>query len=231
MKTLVLLLAFANIAFFMWKYKTGALAPHIATTEQQPAGQEPIVLLSELKTAAPDVADTGSAALDAAPAPPPAPLPEQPKAPAFRCYEVGPFTDQKDYQHWFNVMGNQYAVTPISKNEQYANRYVVSFRPGNAKEAGEFIESIKKQGVKDFFIHRTPTGQEEISLGVFSTAARAGTMQQQMRAKSINTTVNIEYKTKAQKYLLIKNDNTPLELPTNLHKAYPALTVTDTGCR
>lgn len=50
MKTLFFLVAIANVALFMWEYKTGAFAPVTETSEQNAASdQEQILLVSELK--------------------------------------------------------------------------------------------------------------------------------------------------------------------------------------
>ena len=50
MKALFFLVAIANVALFMWEYKTGAFVPVIETSEQNAdSDQEQILLVSELK--------------------------------------------------------------------------------------------------------------------------------------------------------------------------------------
>lgn len=69
MKILFFLVVCANVALFMWEYRTGAFAPVIEISEQDAdSGQEQILLVSELKNV-----ETRLIA-----SPPPAPVSEPP---------------------------------------------------------------------------------------------------------------------------------------------------------
>jgi len=239
MKILFFLVIIINITLFMWEYKTGAFAQAIVTTAQQAADQEPIVLLSELKPALPDSADTNNQAPASIKTDSEQPAPEKIEAKIeanieevpMRCYEAGPFTHQTDYQYWISAMADKYTVEPLSKDEQTAGRYIVLLPASTPREMESSLQLLKKHGISDFFMRRTEDGNKELSLGVFSSEGRAAIMQQQMLAKGVNAQIKPEYKTKPQKYLFIKTDNNPLELLTNLQKSYPQLSVRDSECR
>ncbi|MDP2902506.1 MAG: hypothetical protein Q8N96_05305 [Methylovulum sp.] len=218
MKILFFLVVTANVTFFMWKFKTGAFTPVIATVAQQTAAnQEPIVLLGELKPALPNTA-------------PSEPIEAKIEPPPVRCYEAGPFTLPSDYQHWLNVLAGSYTVKPVSKDGQSPRRYIVSSPSSSSEETEASLQMLKKQGITDYFVYRPQDGGQEISLGIFSTEVRAKTMQGQMLAKGIDAKIKVEYKTKTQKYLLIKNADNPQELLATLQKTYPELTLRDGEC-
>jgi hypothetical protein len=130
MKILFFLVAIANVALFMWEYKTGAFVSIAETTEQNAdLDQEQILLVSELKNVpqvmapAPvseqPIAETAATDEAGKPALVAEPLPaESIDKSAFekttandsnisdadkieeRSYEVGPFANKKIYQSW-----------------------------------------------------------------------------------------------------------------------------------
>lgn len=222
MKILFFLVAIANVTLLMWEYKTGKFTPMVISTQQTAADKEAIVLLGELKPALPVIAKTEDTA------PPP---PRKPEAIPVHCYEAGPFTHQAEYQHWLSAITSVYTVNPVSKDERAISRYIVSSPANTPKETDATVQLLKKHGISDFFMRRTEAGDKELSLGVFSSEERATIMQQQMLAKGINAKTKAEYKIKPQKYLWIRIDNNPLELLTNLQKAYPRITVKNSECR
>lgn len=217
MRTLFFLVLIANITLFMWKFKTGALMSTTEMTSQIIVNQEPILLVSELKSALPFIEVAKQIEAKTEPSP-------------VSCYEVGPFILQKDYQHWINALTDSYTIKPINKEEQIPKRYIVLSISNTLEGIETNLQILKKQGITDYFINAPREGHREISLGVFSTEVRAKTMQEQMLAQGINAKIKIEYKTKAQKYLLIRNNNKPFELLTNLQKNYPSLIMKETEC-
>lgn len=231
MKALMFLVIIANIILLLWEYRSGAFTPATPAPTQEAPDQEPILLLSEVKVTTPEIADTVPPLLEKQAE---ITLPDEQVIPekideklAPRCYEIGPLAQAKDVQSLATGIMAGYALKTIDKNGQIPNRYNVLSRTNSLNEAEVIIKQLKNQGITDFFLRRTQTGSEEISLGVFSREERAQTLQKQMLAFGIDADIAIEYKTKIQKYLLIKLEADQLDALESLQKNYPTLSVNE----
>jgi hypothetical protein len=258
MKTLFFLVAIANVALFMWEYKTGALAPVTKISEQNTdLDQEQILLVSELKIIPQAIT--------------PAPVSEQPMAenaltvveaeksavvaeslpaisesitkPALeksavkdstivadkieaRCYEVGPFVNDKTYRAWVKRLKDiNSEIKPINRDEQIAGNYMVYYPAAATElESEANIKMLKDHGIKNLW----PLSGEDkgkISLGLFIKEENALVMKNELLVKGINAEVKAKYKTKPQKYALIKGDDQLIERLDDLAKTYPQLAV------
>jgi len=247
MKTLFFLMVIANVALFMWEYKTGAFAPVIETTSQNTdLDQEQILLVSELKNipqpiipapvSEPPVAETAlieetgttsevlpsaSESIDESVL-----KDSAAKETVMRCYEVGPFVNNKIYQAWMNRLKDiESDIKLVSRDEPIASSYIVYYPVAETVAQSEVdIQMLKNHGIKDLWL-LTGEDNNKISLGVFSTEASALTMKNELLAKGINAEVKARYKIKAQKYALIKGDGKVTERLDALKKTYPQLAV------
>lgn len=140
------------------------------------------------------------------------------------CYEAGPFADNKAYSDWLSRLNDtESEIKPISRDEQIAGKYMVYYPA--AKTQAEYeanIKMLKNLGIKDFW----PLSDEDkgkISLGLFTKEESAFTMKNELLAKGINAEVKARYKTKSQKYALLKGDDKLMERLNVLQKTYPQL--------
>lgn len=256
MKTLFFLVAIANIALFMWEYKTGAFAPVTETLEQHAdSDQEQILLISELKNVPQAVAtvseqseaenissnETGKSALL------PESLPlisESVDKPALEksttdasnlsnadkitnhCYEAGPFPNNKAYRDWVNRLKDiESEINPISRDEQIASHYMIYYPAAETKlESEANIKMLKNHGIKDLWT-LSDEDNGKISLGLFIKEESALAMKNELRTKGINAEVKARYKTKPQKYAVIKGDDKLMERLNVLKKTYPQLAI------
>lgn len=247
MKTLFFLVVIANVALFMWEYKTGALAPVIETTLQNTElDQEQILLASELKNipqptisasvSEPPAAETAlteetgtvsevslSASEDIDKS---APMDSAAEETVIHCYEAGPFANNKAYYAWTNLLKDiESDIKPISRNEQIASNYIVYYTVAEtAVQSGADMQMLKNHGVKDLW-RLTGEDNNKISLGVFSTETSALTMKSELLAKGINAEIKTRYKNKARKYALIKGNDKVMERLDVLKKTAPQLTI------
>lgn len=258
MKNLFFLVAIANVALFMWEYKTGAFVSITDTTEQHAdLDQEQILLVSELKNVPQVIASVSvseqpiaeTAATDEAnkSAPKPEPLPavsESIAKPALEksmandsnisdadkieecAYEVGPFVNKKIYQSWLNRLKDiKSEIKPINRDEQVASNYMVYYPAAQTElESEDNIKMLKSHGIKDLWL-LTGENKGNISLGLFIKEETALIMKNELLAKGINAEVKAIYKTKSQKYALIRGDDKLIERLEVLKKTYPELQV------
>ncbi len=258
MKMLFFLVVIANVALFMWEYKTGAFAPVTGITEQNAdSDQEQILLVSELKNVpkvlTPEpvsepspventvIDEVGKPAL----LPEPSPgitgnmdKPASEKSAATdstitnankmteRCYETGPFASQKDFQVWVNRLKDiNSEIKPINRDDQIPSHYMVYYPAGEiGLESEANIKMLKDQGIKDLWL-LTGEDKGKISLGLFVKEESALVMKNELLVKGINAEVKAKYKTKSQKYALIKGDDKLMERLNALKKTYPELPV------
>jgi len=258
MKILFFLVVIANVALFMWEYKTGAFVPVTETSEQNAdLDQEQILLVSELKNipqaiapapvsepplaenAATDEADKLALVTESLPA-----IKESSDKPALekstagdsnisntekievRCYEAGPFANKKVYQTLVNRLKDiKSEIKPINRDEQVASNYMVYYPAAETEmESENNIKMLKNHGIKDLW---PLTGEDkgEISLGLFIKEENALKMKNELLAKGINAEVKARFKTKSQKYALIKGDDKLMERLDVLKETYPELLV------
>jgi hypothetical protein len=144
-----------------------------------------------------------------------------------RCYEAGPFTNQKAYQAWVNRLKDiNSEIKPIKRDEHVAINYMVYY-PEAATEPGseDNIKMLKGHGIKDLWL-LTGEDKGKISLGLFIKEESALVMKNELLAKGINAEVKARYKTKSQQYVLIKGDDKLMENLGDLKNAYPELAIT-----
>ena len=256
MKILFFLVVIANVALFMWEYKTGAFVSITETSEQNAgSGQEQILLVSELKNIPQTVIpvavseQTVAANVSTDEAGKPVLVPEALPAEsidkpaleestagdlsisnaekiAVHCYEVGPFANKKVYQTFMNQIKNiESEIKPINRDEQIASNYMVYYPAAETGlESENNIRMLKNHGIKDLWL-LTGEDKGKISLGLFIKEENALIMKNELLAKGINAEVKSRYKTKSQKYALIKSDDKLMERLDVLKETYPGLLV------
>ena len=254
MKTLFFLLALANVALLMWEYKAGAFISVNETSEQNMgAGQEQIQLVSELKNIpqaiAPspaleqpvaentsiDEARKSTTTSEATPAIPKSidkSTLEKPLATVSNesikahCFEVGPFAATNVYQAWVaQVKDIRSEIKPINRDGKIVSNYMVYYPAAETQiQSEENIKILRNHGLKDFWI-LNGEDKGKISLGLFTTEESALVMKNELLAKGINAEVKAQYKTKLQKYAVVKGDGKLMQRLDDLKKSYPELQV------
>ena len=86
------------------------------------------------------------------------------------------------------------------------------------------IKMLKDHGIKDLWL-LTGEDKGKISLGLFIKEDSALIMKNELIAKGINAEVKAKYKTKSQKYALIKGNDKLMEHLDDLKKSYPELAI------
>ena len=153
------------------------------------------------------------------------------------CYEVGPFANQQAYQALVSRLKDiKIDIKPINRDDQVPSNYMVYFPAAESEiESKANIKMLKDHGIKDLWL-LTGEDKGKISLGLFIKEDSALVMKNELLAKGINAEVKAKYKTKTQKYALIKGDNRLMGRLDDLKKAYPELVVKQItediqGCR
>lgn len=143
-----------------------------------------------------------------------------------RCYEAGPVADNKVYRALARRLKElNDATKPISRDEQVPGSYIVYY-PAAATpvESEANVAMLKSKGIKDLWL-LSGEDKGKISLGLFPKEESALIMKNELLAKGINAEVKAKYKTRAQKYVLIKSDGKLMENLDDIRKNYPGLAV------
>ena len=142
------------------------------------------------------------------------------------CYEVGPFANQQAYQALVSRLKESKSdIKPINRDDQVASNYMVYYPAAETEaESKANIKMLKDHGIKDLWL-LTGEDKGKISLGLFIKEDSALVMKNELLAKGINAEVKAKYKTKSQKYALIKGDDKLMERLDDLKKSYPELAV------
>ena len=142
------------------------------------------------------------------------------------CYEVGPFANQKAYQALVSRLKDiKSDIKPVNRDDQVASNYMVYYPAAeNALESVANIMMLKDHGIKDLWL-LTSENKGKISLGLFNKEESALVMKNDLLAKGINVEVKAKYKTKSQKYALIKGDDQLRKRLDNLKNTYPGLLI------
>ena len=132
----------------------------------------------------------------------------------------------KNYQAWVNRLKDiKSEIKPINRDDQIASNYMVYYPAAETEsESKANIKMLKDHGIKDLWL-LTGEDKGKISLGLFIKEESALVMKNELLAKGINAEVKAKYKTKSQKYALIKGDDKLIERLDDLKKAYPELAV------
>ncbi len=142
------------------------------------------------------------------------------------CYEVGPFINQQAYQALVSrLKESKNDIKLINRDDQVASNYMVYYPAAETElESKANIKMLKDHGIKDLWL-LTGEDKGKISLGLFIKEDSALVMKNELLAKGINAEVKAKYKTKSQKYALIKGDDKLRVRLDDLNKSYPELAV------
>jgi|GEM_PF-581709 len=142
------------------------------------------------------------------------------------CYEVGPFASTNAYQTWLSHLKDiKSDINPINREEQIPSNYMVYYPVAETElESEATIKMLKNHDIKDIWI-LSGEDKGKISLGLFSKEESALAMKNELLAKGVNAEVKAKYKTKSQKYALVKGDNKLLERLDAFKLTYPNLVV------
>jgi hypothetical protein len=243
MKIVFFLVALANVALFIWEYNKGAFKPVIETVQ---VDQDPIFLVSEKpverkQTVVEDKSPPlGQNELNTADLQKPAPVIQNEdvekniksgKETPIICYEAGPFADDDGYAAWRNRLSvAESDIQSVSRDEQAISSYLVYYPAAKTLAESEAnLQMLKDQGINDILLFKASEDQGQISIGVFKNENRALLQKSRMLAKGIKVEVKARYKTKTQKYIQFKNDDSVLKSFSELQKAHPEFTVKQTG--
>jgi len=144
-----------------------------------------------------------------------------------QCFEIGPFAGEKSYQNAMKQLSDVNGeINTVIRDEQIAGHYMVYYPAAETlAQSKANLQMLEKQGYHDLWLLENGEEQGQISLGVFATEEAALAMKNRMLAKGLKAEVKIRYKTKAQKYALLKSNRQTIEQLDALKKSNPQLTV------
>jgi hypothetical protein len=142
------------------------------------------------------------------------------------CYEVGPFANNKAYRAWVSRLKDiKSEIKPINRDGQVPSHYMVYYPAAETElEFEANITMLKNHGIKDLWL-LSGEDKGKISLGLFNKEESALVMKSELLTKGINAEIKTRYKTKSQKYALVKGGDKLIERLVDLKKTYPELPV------
>jgi hypothetical protein len=140
------------------------------------------------------------------------------------CLEAGPFTNEEVYKDWEKRLNG--FVYGISRDEPLIKDYLVYYPAAESMLLSKSnLKMLQDKGIKDFWMFTHGEEKGQISLGVFNREEKALILKDELISKGINAEIKPRYKTKMQKFAIIRgvsNVNENLEL---LKKTYPKVNV------
>jgi len=195
LKSLVFLLALANVGYFLWT--RGIAAPRNSFVDYSTPNS--LKLASEAPAAA-SASQPGAANLSAAvdgadgalpsatagaspPGPPPALLTD-----VKRCITVGPFPDVAEAAHAAATLrsGGYEPRQRVTEGEVWAGVWVYLALPPSAGAVEQIHAKLKAGGVEDALEMPGPNDKPVISLGLFSESRRAQARVTQVQSLGLN---------------------------------------------
>jgi hypothetical protein len=181
LKSIVLGLALANVAYFLWAggiaKPTGAAleapVPTLKLASERPRVETAPAALSMDGTAGPRGGSAGTvvvAGASEAPSPSP-PLPEGTQ----RCVTVGPFHDVAEAAHAATLLrgGGYQTRQRVVEGEMWAGEWVFLQMPENPAAGEQLLTQLKAAGIDDALEMPGPGEGSVISIGLFSDQKRA----------------------------------------------------------
>ena len=143
---------------------------------------------------------------------------------AVNCLEAGPFANEAVYKDWENHLNG--FIYGISRDEPVIKDYLVYYPAAESMLLSKSnLKMLQDKGIKEFWMFTQGEEQGQISLGVFNREEKALAFKNELIAKGVIAEIRPRYKTKMQKFAIIRegiNVNENLEL---LKKTYPTVNV------
>lgn len=239
MKTAFFLVLLANLTLLMYEFHLGAFDQ--VTEAPAPDAKmlrEAIILADEQEgevpsatpTALAEVLDQGSqqgAAAELDTANKTSVLQPNAEAPAFVCYEAGPFMNEQILKAWSKVVNEgQGDLAPVTREAQEIIDHLVLYpAPGGKEDLKAAMQALRDHGISDAYPLVTGDNKGYISLGAFHRETRAAVMQKDLREKGIEAVIKPRFKQIGQKYALFKGPGTIADRLGDLAKKYPNIQV------
>lgn len=150
------------------------------------------------------------------------------------CYKLGPIINHKNYQALINQLkGTDSSIKLINLNEQKADGYIVYLPTAKKpKNPDAYLLMLKQFGLKDFYMVKTGEYKGQITLGTFTTEARALVLQKNLAAKGINASIKTQNKNKNVQYAMLRtsiNVMGNLEALKKTYQQFVAIQVPETS--
>lgn len=185
LKSIVVCLALANAAYFLWAH--GIAAPKEAPPAAAPPATTTLKLVGEEAPGVPHEAIGGTSGTGVAPAANAAPNPGL-LTNVKRCITVGPFRDVAEAAHAASLLrgGGYDPRQRVVDGDVWAGVWVYLPLPASPVAGEQLLAKLKAAGIDDALEMPGPADASVISLGLFSEQKRAQTRVAQMQALGLN---------------------------------------------
>ncbi|NOT10966.1 MAG: hypothetical protein HOP23_03880 [Methylococcaceae bacterium] len=123
--------------------------------------------------------------------------------PTIICYEAGPFANEQVFKIWENRLNG--FIASVSKEVQTVKDYLVYFPAAETLMLSQAnLQMLKEKGITDLWLLTQGAEQGQISLGIFNREEKALIMKNELLAKGITAEVKARYKSKVQKFAVIR---------------------------
>jgi hypothetical protein len=144
------------------------------------------------------------------------------------CLEAGPFANEEVYKIWEKRLNG--FIQGISRDEPAVKDYLVYYPAGESMLLSKTnLKMLQDKGIKDFWMFTQGEEQGQISLGVFNRSEKALILKNELLAQGIYAEIRARYKTKIQKFAVIRRESSVIENLELLKKAYPKVIVNQTA--
>ena len=142
------------------------------------------------------------------------------------CFDVGPFATTKIYQTWLTQLKDiESEIKSINRDGKVVSNYIVYYPAAETQiQSEENIKKLRNHGLKDLWI-LNGEDKGKVSLGLFDREESALAMKNELLAKGIKADIKAQYKTKSQKYAVVKGNGKLVDRLDVLKKTYPELSV------
>lgn len=140
------------------------------------------------------------------------------------CFEAGPFANDQVYKIWESRLNG--FIKSVNKEQPVIRDYLVYYPAEETLMQSEAnLKMLKDKGINDLWLLTQGIEQGQISVGVFNREEKALNLKNQMLAKGINVEIKARYKSKVQKFAVIKGEGNIANDLGVLMKAYPNVVV------
>lgn len=126
-----------------------------------------------------------------------------------RCYEVGPFKNQRALNKWRKTNKiSQASVSTVDKKMKLASSYLVYHPAEKTYEASKAIAEVYKQKkISDVWLFRKGDLKGVISFGLFSEEKRALRLQKKLLDTGLNVEILQRFKTETLPYARVLTED------------------------
>lgn len=121
------------------------------------------------------------------------------------CYEVGPFSDQKQLQKWLASEGIKDKPESFYKEEPFVSSYLVYYPASETMaESKRNVTMLQNKGIEELWLFKKGEMMGAISLGLFKEKPHAEKLFQKLLNKGINVKITERFKSEQRLYTKVR---------------------------